>query len=95
MKKRAYILVFSAKRDRDDVKHFLDSHSEVLDWFSCFRNAFFLVSTSTAEKLAQAYHEQFADGAKRVFIGHLDDDRQGWLPKRAWDLIETSNNEDD
>ncbi len=95
MKKRAYILVFSASRDRDEVKEFLNSRSDILNWYMCFRQAVFLLSTSTADELANAYHETFADEARRVFITHIDRDRNGWMPKRGWELLAEADSDED
>ncbi len=85
MKERPYILVFSAQRDREEIKTFLRSRSDVSNFYTCFRNAFFLLSTATADELADAYHAYFSDGAQRVFIAHLDDDRGGWMPGQLGD----------
>jgi hypothetical protein len=95
MKTRAYILVFSASRERNEIKQFLNSRSDIQDWYTCFRNAFFLLSTSTAQELAEAYHAYFSVGANRVFIAHIDDDRQGWLPSEGWQFLARAKSEED
>jgi hypothetical protein len=94
MKKRAYIMAFSSRRDRDEIKDFLNSRSDIHDWYICFRNAVFLLATSSADELAEAYHERFPD-APRVFIAHVDEDRQGWMPSRGWKLLHEAESSDE
>ncbi len=96
MKKRAYILVFSAKRDPDEVKDFLNSRSDIQHSVYLFPTRIFsLLSTATADELSKAYHTYFDTGPQRVFIAHIDHDRQGWMPERGWDLFNGVDSEDD
>lgn len=87
MTKRPYMLVYHPRLgDRETVKEFLDSRPEITYWYSCFPNVFFLISSISARKLASLFRE-FMGESGRFIIAHVNDDRQGWLPPKAWECL--------
>ena len=68
----------------EDVKRIIDSMSDVLHWYRLFPNSFFLVSEKTATQLSSQIKGK-ASG--RFLIADMDTDRNGWMPKKAWEFI--------
>src|SRR5260370_24557170 len=88
MNRWAYILVFDDRLGtRKEIQDFLDKRPEVLHWYACMSNAIFMVSDQTASTLAGILKE--FNGAKNSNFIILDvkTDKQGWLPRRAWDFM--------
>jgi hypothetical protein len=87
MNKWTYILVFDdAVGTRREVLDFLDRRPEILDWFTCLPNAVFIVSNKTANELASLFRSFTADKGRFVILD-TDTDRNGWLPRKAWNFI--------
>ena len=88
MDKWAYILVFDdALGTRQEVQAFLNSRSEILNWYACLPNAIFFVSDKTAATLSEVIKEFKGDKNALFIILDVKTDRQGWLPKKAWEFI--------
>jgi len=82
-----YILVFSdSVGSKDDVKNFVNSRSEILTWYLCMSNAIFVRSKYTADDLQKIFRE-FTKDKGRFMILDCDTDRNGWLPRKAWDFM--------
>lgn len=81
-----YLLVFA-----DDfgnpvaVRQTLDLCPEVLFWYRCLPNAFFLVSQYASQQIARRLHTLRPQG--RFLVLDTATDRAGWLPKDAWKLM--------
>ena len=87
MHRWAYVLIFDdAVGTRDQILEFLNTRSEVLNWYTCLPNAVFLVSDTTAGQLQKVMLE-FTRGNGRFLILDTKTDKNGWLPKRAWDFL--------
>ena len=86
-----YILVFSdSVGDKDQVKEFIDSRPEILNWYLCMSNAIFIRSKYTADQLSEMFRE-FTGDKGRFLILDVDTDRQGWLPKKAWSFMKAKD----
>lgn len=85
----AYLLVFNEKLGaRKAVIEFLNTLPEVTYWYACFPNSIFLTSNVTAGSLAEKIKAEFGtDNQQRFFITEVSPDKQGWMPKQAWHLI--------
>jgi hypothetical protein len=82
-----YILVFNNDVGTiSQVKDFLESRSEVLTWYYCMTNAIFLRSRYTADSLQKMFRE-FTHDKGRFIILDCDTDRNGWLPRKAWQFM--------
>lgn len=88
--KWTYLLLFNDKvGTREEVKSFLNSKPADIDnWYTCFSNAFFVVSERASSGLRIAMREftENKPGA-RFFIVDVDSDRDGWMPQGAWDFL--------
>jgi len=82
-----YILVWSDRvGNRNDIKEFIDSRNEVLSWYLCMSNAIFIRSKLTADGLQKMFRE-FTSDQGRFIVLDVDTDRNGWLPRKAWDFM--------
>lgn len=82
-----YILVWSDSAGKSDaIKDFIDSREEIISWYSCMSNAIFIRSELTAEGLQKMFRE-FTHDKGRFIILDCDTDRNGWLPRKAWDFM--------
>lgn len=85
MTRRAYIFVYAEELgDREALRDFLDRLPEVLNWRYDLPNAFYLVSESSADELANKIK---LVGTGRFIITEVPENSQGWLPRRSWDII--------
>jgi hypothetical protein len=88
MNRWAYILVFDdALGTRQEIQAFLNTRPEVLNWYACMSNAIFIVSDQTAATLQQAVSEFNAGKSANFIVLDVKTDRQGWLPRSAWDFM--------
>ncbi len=88
MNRWAYILVFDdGLGTRKEIQDFLNTRSEVLNWYACMTNAIFIVSDKTATTLQRIISEFNANKGANFIILDVATDRQGWLPKKAWEFI--------
>ena len=88
MNRWAYILVFDdALGTRQEIQAFLDTKPEILNWYACMSNAIFIVSDKTAATLRTIISEFNASKNANFIILDVKTDRQGWLPKKAWDFM--------
>lgn len=82
-----YIIVFSDSVGKSDqVKEFVDSRDEVINWYLCMSNAIFVRSWESSEGLSDMLRE-FTKDKGRFIVLDVDTDRQGWLPKKAWSFM--------
>ena len=88
MNRWAYILVFDdALGTRKEIQDFLNTRSEVLNWYACMSNAIFIVSDKTAATLQKLISEFNVEKNAHFIVLDVNTDRQGWLPRKAWDFI--------
>jgi hypothetical protein len=87
MPRYAYLLVFDdAAGTMNAVRSFIDSRPEILNWYTCMPNTFFMVSELPAADLTKLFRE-FTKDQGRFIIVDLATDRNGWLPSKAWEFI--------
>ena len=84
-----YVLIFSdSVGDREQVKEFVDSRQEISDWYICMSNAILFRSKYDAKSLAEIFR-RFSQDNGRFLILDVDADRQGWLPRKAWEFMKS------
>lgn len=82
-----YILVFSDDvGGRENVKNFIDSRSEIITWYLCMSNAIFIRSQLDADGLQKIFREFTKDNGRFIVLD-CDTDRNGWLPRKAWQFM--------
>ncbi len=87
MNKWAYLFVYDDKvGTRDEIKAFLDSRPEILNWAYCMPHSFFLVSNRTASGIRELI-SSFNKNGGRFIIVDVKTDRDGWLPRSYWDWL--------
>lgn len=90
----SYLLIFNDKLGiRSDVTTYLDKISEISYWYTCMPNAIFLTSTLTAGSISDRIKSHFGtDSGQRFFISEVHKDRQGWMPKKVWHMLNNPDN---
>lgn len=85
--KKAYLFIYSNKvGTRDEVRNVIETIPEILAWRFDIPNSFYLVSEEDADTLADILLERFGkDGL--FLVTEISENKQGWLPKRSWHLI--------
>lgn len=84
---RAYLLIYSDKLGtREKIRDFLDGRPEILHWRYDLPFTFYLISKLSAEelyKIVQAFNRK-----RGLFlISEVGQNTQGWLPQKAWMLL--------
>ena len=84
---RSYVLVFNdTVASRQSMLDFLDTRSEVLNWYAFSGEGIFVVSEYTAHELAAIIHQQFP--ALFFVVSEVVPARNdGFLPSVAWDFV--------
>ena len=86
MSYRTYLLVYGHPASASAVKRFLDSRAEIVNWYTCLPNSFFLVTALSAKQVA-ALFRTFTEDRGRFIVVNAQDERGGWMPRAAWDMI--------
>ena len=87
MTRRAYLLTYSSGvGTREDIRDFIDSRPEILNWRYDTPHAFYLISESDADEIAERILK-FTDGEGRFLITEVAENSQGWLPRGAWRFL--------
>ena len=83
----AYLFVFSPELGTtEDVHAFVDKHPNILHWYRCLPNSYFLVSDLSAKGLSAEVRA--ALGVGRFVILDTATDRDGWLPREVWSFLQ-------
>ncbi len=84
--KMAYLLVYNdALGSREDVKRCLNEMDAVITWRYDLPHSFYVVSEVDARTLADSIRERLGTG--RFLIAEITTNKQGWLPKDTWYLL--------
>ncbi len=84
--KKAYLLVYSdILASREQLKNCLTSIDEVYTWRYDMPNCFYLISEYSADEIAKSIRTYFGKG--RFLITEISSNKQGYLPKETWYLI--------
>lgn len=84
----AYLLVFDATVGTlEEVSRFLDKREDVFqNWMTILPSSFFVISDRSATELSDVFRT-FTKNKARFIILDVDTDRNGWLPKKAWNFV--------
>jgi hypothetical protein len=82
----SYLFVYSpAGISEQQLKNFVDNHPDIGNWYRCLPNSFFLISEEVSSTLSNAVKRQFPQ--LRFIILDTGVDRNGWLPRAAWEFM--------
>ncbi len=85
--KKAYLLIYNDQvGTRDDLKEVLDHNQAIYHWRYDLPNTFYLISEQSAANLYKLI-QRFNQKRGRFLIGEVGQDKQGWLPKKTWTLL--------
>ena len=87
MTRRAYLLIYSGGvGTREGIRDFIDDLPEILNWRYDVPHAFYLISESDADEIAERLL-QYSGGDGRFLITEVAENSQGWLPRGAWRFL--------
>lgn len=86
----AYLLVFDITVGTlEEVSKFLDKREDAFqNWMTILPNSFFVISDKSAAELSDVFRT-FTKDKGRFIILDVNTDRNGWLPKKAWNFVKT------
>ena len=85
--KRSYLFIYDdAVGTRNQLKGFLSKRPEVSHWRYDVPHAFYLVSEKSVEELYEIIQE-FNQKQGRFLICEVGENKQGWLTKKTWTLL--------
>jgi len=86
---KSFVIVFNSKLGaRKELADFLNALPYVTYWYGCLPFCLFVTANATANDLFKSINEHFsARAGKRIIITEVGEDRQGWLPKKAWRVL--------
>lgn len=84
----AYLLVFDVTVGTlEEVSKFLDKREDIFqNWMTILPNSFFVISDKSATELSDVFRT-FTEDKGRFIILDVNTDRNGWLPKTAWNFV--------
>ena len=84
--RRAYLFIYNDDvGTREEIRDYLDELPEVLNWRYDMPYAFYVISRCSAQEIAERIREFADDG--RFLIVEVAENKQGWLPRRTWTLL--------
>lgn len=90
--RKAYLLVYSnSLGSRDEVKNCVDNSQEILLWRYDMPNSFYLISEHSADQISEMIRNEL--GNNRFLVTEISSNKQGWLPRKTWDLINKKRRE--
>ncbi|MCA0153762.1 hypothetical protein [Winogradskyella vincentii] len=90
--RKAYLLVYSnSLGTREKVKNCLDKSNLVIHWRYDLPNAFYIISEDSANELSDMIRGKLGNG--RFIVTEISSNKQGWLPRQTWDLINKKKRE--
>ncbi len=89
---KSYLIVFNDQfSERDDLTNFVDAIPEIINWRTDMPGCLMVVSELSAREIAQHLSElnEKRDGQKKGYflVSEVGTNKQGWLPKPAWRLM--------
>ncbi len=84
---KPYLLIFrDLNYSENDIKQYLDTLSEILDWYAYFQNSIFIISESNSDILAEKICKKFK--SLDFLITEIPmNNNQGMLTKDLWQFI--------
>ncbi|AFY61400.1 hypothetical protein Syn6312_2285 [Synechococcus sp. PCC 6312] len=84
----AYLLVFDTViGSLQEVSKFLDKREDIFqNWMTVLPNSFFVISDKSAKELSEVFRT-FTNDQGSFIILDVKTDRNGWLPKKAWEFV--------
>jgi hypothetical protein len=91
--RKAYLIVYSdGTGGRSAIRDWCSSEPLILHWRYDMPHAFYLISEADAATLASSLTEHIGKRG-RFLITEISSNRQGWLPKKTWQMLRTKQNE--
>jgi hypothetical protein len=81
----SYVLVLDDSITRQEAVTLIDQLNSVKNWYACMGHVVLIVSDVSASTLAEQLRPSFS--GRRFIVLDAATDRNGWLPKQAWDFL--------
>lgn len=89
--KKLYLIATADTIPRPALTKMLGNQPDCWNWFYSIPHSIFVFSSLTADDLYQRIKQHFP-GDDRLFVTEVpSDNRQGWLPKSHWKIIEDND----
>ena len=84
--RRTYLFIYNDDvGTREQIRDHLDELPEVLNWRYDMPYTFYIVSRSSAREIAEKIRAFAHEG--RFLVAEVTKNKQGWLPRRTWTLL--------
>lgn len=83
---KAYIISYHIKSDPTNYLPLFEHIKNNYSWWHYLDNTWIIISKDTAKVIYDKL-SPFLDADINILIFELGKDRQGWLPKKAWNWI--------
>ena len=88
--RRSYLFIYSDPvGSRDALTKFFDDRPEILYWRHDLPNTYYLISENTADELARMV-QRFNHERGRFLICEVGANKEGWLPRATWILLNST-----
>lgn len=92
MDKKVYFLTYDAPSTGTSRLHSaIDSSPKISDWCHYIKTSYFIVSTSSSQELYDELKPSLDDENFIIMQVRSNRNRQGWLPKKAWEWLDGYN----
>lgn len=84
---KPFLIVFNdAQINRQGLLDFLDTRSEIKNWYAFLPTAVFVISENSASQIAEVIRSEFP--GKNLFVSEVPRGaNDGWLGANVWDFI--------
>ena len=84
--KRAYLITYGYKGSPDKYSALFDEIKKFSSWWHYITNSWIVITSDSAKEIF-AKLKPHVDEDINILVIQVGTDRQGWLPKKAWDWI--------
>jgi len=83
---KVYLITYSFKEDESDYHNLFKTIKENFSWWHFLDNTWLISTTENANSIYDKL-KPYLDADINILIIEVGKDRQGWLPKKAWEWI--------
>lgn len=84
--KKVYIVTYAFKGQSSDYQGLYDAIKSLGNWWHYIDNTWLISTDKTAKEIWEILKPHVDDDVN-LLVAEMGRDRQGWLPKKAWDWI--------
>jgi len=84
--KRAYLITYDYKGSPEKYSALFDEIKRFSGWWHYIANSWIIITDDNAKEIFRKL-KPYVDSDINLLVVEVGKDRQGWLPKKAWDWI--------